>query len=196
MLTMLLVSAIIYGVWLRYNWDLLWPSSGILALGLVSFVAIHKALVAFVVATSLPINTFMAVIALLMLVYSFFGFWPHLEGFHIRSWGDFVNAVQEPRKGVSILVMSGDAMGVVRMLHWDVIRPVERIANGEQFAIATAEGVVFNFGLALWGAAIATLSLSLLYYLIPEQNRKGWCWLTAPFYPDPPGPIRFIFRKR
>lgn len=196
MITMTFVTVVIYGVWLRYNWDLLWPSIGFLALGLAAFGAIHYGLVLFVVATAIPINTIMAVIALILLVYSFFGFWPHLEGFHIRSWSDFVNAVHNPRKGISVLVMAGDAMGVVRMLHWDVIRPVERLSTGGQFSIATAEGIVFNFGLALWGAAIATLSLSLLYYLIPAGKREGWSWLTAPFYPEKPSPIRFIFRKR
>lgn len=195
MWTMIAVASVVFLFWLRRNPERAWQSVAIFLATISVFAAGHKGLVLLVAETAFPLNTMMAVIAFLLLSLSAYGFWPHLDAFSIKGPRDFVSALKHPNRGYSVVIILGDVIGATRMVHWDIIRPIERSMQGGRVAMERAEGAVFNFGISFWCAVLALLTLSQLYYLIPKHNRAGWTWLTAPFYPMPPRVIRFFLRR-
>lgn len=195
MWTMIAVSTFVFAFWMRKNPDRA-VSGGIFFLIAVALFAVFHAILTRVIAGTLfPVNTIMAGISFCLMLLSAYGFWPHLDLFSNRGPRDFWDSLQHPSRGYSTVIVLGDAVCAARMFYWDILRPVQRYAEGGRVSMERAEGAVFNFGIAFWSGVIALVTLSQLYYLIPESKRHGWTWLTAPFYPMPPRVIRFLFGR-
>lgn len=118
------------------------------------------------------LNEITAVFALLIWLLVIRGFWPHLR---LRGTGPLHFMVQ----GVSTI----SAVVVVRLVYWDIVRPALRllellppIQQGLSYPLING---MFNSVTALAGYLI----LVGLHHTLPEEKRRFYSPLTAPFYP-------------
>lgn len=101
------------------------------------------------------------------------GFVPHIKSARRFSAQWYMSA---------FFIVKG-AVGVLRMVYWDVYRPLLNVAAGEPMHILLTAGLSANVPFNLMAATAGLLGLFALYEAIPVAERKEYNLLTAPFYP-------------
>lgn len=128
------------------------------------------------------LNELTAMIAIPLLVLGFRGFWPAMIRL-LRSEAGTDKAMA----CLIAMILIVDVKGVLRMLWWDVIQPL----NGG--GVSSLEGTLINSSLNSMAALAGVMSLASLFYSIPPEERDGWSWISAPWYPNK---LRIWFWRR
>ena len=124
------------------------------------------------------VNEITAVIVVPILILSIRGFWPHL--LRALRTGDW----HSPQSWLVAFLLIVDTKGVVRMVYWDIFRPLRFGTDG------SLEGALVNGFLNTFAGVASICGLLALYYAIPQQHedpalrRDAWSIWSAPFYPN------------
>ena len=120
------------------------------------------------------LNEIAALIAVPTLVLSFRGFWPHMVRMlrHRHEYPPQIIAMV-------LMILIVDVKGIARMAYWDLWRS---FMHG---SVGSLHGTLVNASLDMASFLSGVAGLAALYYTIPPEDRAGWNWFTAPFYPKP-----------
>lgn len=122
-------------------------------------------------------NEITAALALPFLLLVLRGFWPSF--IRILAERDFAN----PRSWMVAMILIADVKGIVRMMWWDIARPVMHLYETGGIMHHPAFNALFNGGINLASFAAALCGLKVLHLTIPEDQRNHWSIWTAAFYP-------------
>ena len=129
------------------------------------------------------LNEIAAFVGIAFLVLSFRGFWPHM--WNILKAGRW----SEPHSWLVLSILLVDVKGVARMFYWDILQSV---VNGP---VTSVHGTITNTAINLMAGLAGLIGCAALYYSIPEEERHGWNWFTAPFYPNKRACFARLFRR-
>lgn len=117
-------------------------------------------------------NSIAGAVAVLLMSLVARGFAPHIR----------VGAHDAPAlMRLSVVIVS--AMTLLRMAWWDGLRPILGYLGHMPPVVWTTPGIVANTLFNLLAAAAALAALGALHRSLPDEDRAGYTWLTAPFYP-------------
>lgn len=129
------------------------------------------------------LNELAAVVGISLLALSFRGFWPHMwRILKARKWS-------EPHSWHVLSILLVDVKGVARMFYWDIL---QSFLNSP---ITSVHGTIVNTTVNLLAGLAGLVGLAALYYSIPPEDREGWNWFTAPFYPNKGLCFTRLFRR-
>lgn len=86
---------------------------------------------------------------------------------------------RQDRMHIAILILH--IKGLVRFALYDIYRPLQMLLAGDEH-IRRAETAWLNGAFAATLSLISLMILSSFYDTIPKEDRRGWSWLTSPFY--------------
>jgi hypothetical protein len=121
-------------------------------------------------------NEITAIIGIFILTLCFKGYLPHIR----------LGGRKDPRTWITMMILSVDTLGVLRMAYWDVYRSIYANFVEGAFAVSSLHGTLINTGFNTATSMAGLCGLAALYYAIPEEDRATGKWhlLNAHRYPN------------